>query len=167
MTHTSCSIDVATSECHCQHRSVAGRWVKGTPSRCLSFADVFSYSCVSYLVAIAKVISIIRQSHITKSSIMSIKQRRPSATNLHHLPSTSFSTFSSAASATSVGTSRSGGSRLLFGEIDLTSDRCTYTSFLLASSIVNDLTRNLQPPRPSRLSAAWCCQIAALSSNSG
>ncbi|GAB7322015.1 hypothetical protein MBLNU13_g03069t1 [Cladosporium sp. NU13] len=51
---------------------------------------------------------------------MNIKQRRPSATNLHHIPSTSFSTFSSAASATSVGTSRSGGSRLLFGEIDLT-----------------------------------------------
>jgi hypothetical protein len=106
-------------------------------------------------------------SHSINVDTMSIKQRRPSATNLHHIPSTSFSTFSSAASATSVGTSRSGGSRLLFGEIDLTSDRCTYTSFLLASSIVNDLTRNLQPPRPSRLSAAWCCQIAALSSNSG
>nr|OQO18916.1 hypothetical protein B0A51_13527 [Rachicladosporium sp. CCFEE 5018] len=38
-------------------------------------------------------------------------------------PSTSFSSFSSAASATSVGTSRSGGSRLLFGEIDSSSER--------------------------------------------
>jgi len=106
-------------------------------------------------------------SQFTKISIMSIKQRRPSATNLHHIPSTSFSTFSSAASATSVGTSRSGGSRLLFGEIDLTSDRCTYAPSQLTSNILDDLTRNLQPRRPSHLFAAWCCRIAAPSSNSG
>ncbi|SMY19170.1 unnamed protein product [Zymoseptoria tritici ST99CH_1A5] len=38
-------------------------------------------------------------------------------------PSTSFSTVSSGASATSAASVRSGGSRLLFGEIDTTSDR--------------------------------------------
>jgi len=42
---------------------------------------------------------------------------------LANKPSSSFSTIS-AASATSAATSRSGGSRLLFGEIDLSSDRC-------------------------------------------
>ncbi|OQO11786.1 hypothetical protein B0A48_03513 [Cryoendolithus antarcticus] len=54
---------------------------------------------------------------------MSFKQDSQQAFVLAEKPSTSFSSFSSAASATSVGTSRSGGSRLLFGEIDSSSER--------------------------------------------
>ncbi|KAF2211762.1 hypothetical protein CERZMDRAFT_112457 [Cercospora zeae-maydis SCOH1-5] len=58
---------------------------------------------------------------------MACKQDRSRACALASKPSTAFSTVSSAASATSAGTSRSGGSRLLFGEIDTSSDRCTST----------------------------------------
>ncbi|USW49065.1 hypothetical protein Slin15195_G023840 [Septoria linicola] len=56
-------------------------------------------------------------------------------------PSTAFSTVSSVASATSAGTSRSGGSRLLFGEIDTSSDRsfesyASVCSFVLCDSSI-------------------------------
>ncbi|KAL1591070.1 hypothetical protein WHR41_00296 [Cladosporium halotolerans] len=69
---------------------------------------------------------------------MSLKQRRPSAPVLHHNPSSSFSTVSSAASATSFGSVRSGGSRLLFGEIDTASDRSSETIASVCSLVLSD-----------------------------
>ena len=56
---------------------------------------------------------------------MNCKQDKPTGHVLASKPSAAFSTVSSAASATSAASSRSGGSRLLFGEIDTSSDRCT------------------------------------------
>lgn len=56
------------------------------------------------------------------------KQDRPSTFVLANKPSSSFSSIS-AASATSAATSRSGGSKLLFGEIDTSSDRCMRNPF--------------------------------------
>lgn len=54
---------------------------------------------------------------------MSVARRPPSPYVLPDKPTASFSSISSAASATSAATTRSGGSRLLFGEIDTTTDR--------------------------------------------
>ncbi|KAK3710724.1 hypothetical protein LTR37_010143 [Vermiconidia calcicola] len=70
---------------------------------------------------------------------MNYNQTKPSGQVLANKPSSSFSTFSSAASATSAATSRSGGSRLLFGEIDTSSDRsselyASVCSFVLCES---------------------------------
>ncbi|CAK1357507.1 hypothetical protein CB0940_07763 [Cercospora beticola] len=70
---------------------------------------------------------------------MDCKQDKRRACALASKPSTAFSTVSSAASATSAGTSRSGGSRLLFGEIDTSSDRsiesyASVCSFVLCDS---------------------------------
>lgn len=69
---------------------------------------------------------------------MSCKQDKPTGHVLASKPSFSFSTVSSAASATSAGTSRSGGSKLLFGEIDTSSDRCTRVSTLLPTHTSSD-----------------------------
>ncbi|KAK3723269.1 hypothetical protein LTR37_001992 [Vermiconidia calcicola] len=70
---------------------------------------------------------------------MNCNHNKPSGHVLANKPSSSFSTFSSAASATSAATSRSGGSRLLFGEIDTSSDRsselyASVCSFVLCES---------------------------------
>ncbi|KAK5170901.1 uncharacterized protein LTR77_004045 [Saxophila tyrrhenica] len=70
---------------------------------------------------------------------MNCNQGKPTGHLLASKPSSAFSTTSSAASATSVGTSRSGGSRLLFGEIDTSSDRssglyASVCSFVLCDS---------------------------------
>ncbi|KAM0719747.1 hypothetical protein Q7P37_003880 [Cladosporium fusiforme] len=68
----------------------------------------------------------------------------PSVSVIHHNPSTSFSTVSSAASATSVGSSRSGGSRLLFGEIDTASDRSSETIASVCSLVLSDSSKFLR-----------------------
>ncbi|TKA62806.1 hypothetical protein B0A55_11248 [Friedmanniomyces simplex] len=57
---------------------------------------------------------------------------------LANKPSSSFSTVSSAASATSAATSRSGGSKLLFGEIDLSSDRSSESYASVCSFVLSD-----------------------------
>ncbi|KAK0311929.1 hypothetical protein LTR01_002843 [Friedmanniomyces endolithicus] len=53
-------------------------------------------------------------------------------------PSSSFSAASSAGSATSAATSRSGGSKLLFGEIDLSSDRSSESYASVCSFVLSD-----------------------------
>ncbi|GAB7366581.1 hypothetical protein MBLNU230_g8567t1 [Neophaeotheca triangularis] len=65
-------------------------------------------------------------------------QARSKAFPLASKPSTAFSTHSSAASATSAGTARSGGSRLLFGEIDTSSDRSSESFASVCSLVLSD-----------------------------
>ncbi|KAF7197775.1 hypothetical protein HII31_00864 [Pseudocercospora fuligena] len=69
---------------------------------------------------------------------MNCKQDRHTPVVLASKPSASFSTVSSAASATSAGTSRSGGSRLLFGEIDTSSDRSVESYASVCSFVLCD-----------------------------
>ncbi len=97
---------------------------------------------------------------------MSCKQDRHSASILASKPSVAFSTTSSAASATSAGTSRSGGSKLLFGEIDTSSERCTHTR---PTPLVSrkDLTDNEQLLNATHRSATSYSATAVPSSNSG
>ncbi|CAK3744709.1 Hypothetical predicted protein [Lecanosticta acicola] len=69
---------------------------------------------------------------------MNCKQDRSSPYVLASKPSASLSAVSSAASATSAGTSRSGGSRLLFGEIDTSSERSSESYASVCSFVLCD-----------------------------
>ena len=97
---------------------------------------------------------------------MSCKQDSQSAHVLASKPSVAFSTLSAAASATSAGSARSGGSRLLFGEIDTSSDRCTRVCSIPILR-KQHLTGIEQRPKATRQSAALCFATVVLSSNSG
>ncbi|EMC99315.1 hypothetical protein BAUCODRAFT_398985 [Baudoinia panamericana UAMH 10762] len=69
---------------------------------------------------------------------MGSRQDRPSPFVLGNKPSSSFSSISSAGSATSAATSRSGGSKLLFGEIDQSSDRSSESFASVCSFVLCD-----------------------------
>ncbi|KAK5678508.1 hypothetical protein LTS10_008952 [Elasticomyces elasticus] len=69
---------------------------------------------------------------------MANRQHNTTPYALANKPSSSFSTISSAESATSAGTSRSGGSKLLFGEIDQSSDRSSDSFASVCSFVLSD-----------------------------
>lgn len=98
---------------------------------------------------------------------MNCKLEKFSAYALASKPSSSFSSTSSVASATSSGTSRSGGSRLLFGEIDTSSERCTrlFPHPLCKVSALTQVHKQL--PKATHLFAISFSATAASSSSSG
>ncbi|KAK4953540.1 hypothetical protein LTR10_008138 [Elasticomyces elasticus] len=69
---------------------------------------------------------------------MANRQHNTTPYALANKPSSSFSTISSAGSATSAATSRSGGSKLLFGEIDQSSDRSSDSFASVCSFVLSD-----------------------------